>query len=327
MRSRIATIPLLAAALAALPAAASAAQAPVTAGGRPAQLVARYVGSPTAFAFGPRDVFMSDGTTDPLGIGGVYVLKNSKARRLNHSPPFSTGLAWHNRTLFISAGNELLAWRGWTGKKFIRRRVIYTAQAGFTGFTGVAFGPNGRLFVGVARGGNNRGAATPYRYDLLSMTPQGNRVSIVARGIRQPGQLVFQAGSLAPWVIDSGAEHAPDLLLKVHRGQDYGFPTCNWSQPSLCQGFARPIRSFSARTDPLGLVIVGQQLYLSEFGIGAPAQVVSVPLGGGGSPRVVLNGFPPHRHVVGLGAQDGWIYVGEAAASKQRFGMVWRFRP
>jgi glucose/arabinose dehydrogenase len=333
MRSRLATLLLSTAILAALLATTSAARAPVARAHGHAELVTRYVGTPTAFAFSPRQVFMSDGTLYPRGIGGVYQLEHGIARRLPDSPLFAFGLTWHGHALFISAGNELLAWRGWDGQKFTRRHIIYTAPPGVAGFAGLAFGPHGRLYVGVEKPAMNHSgpASAPYRHEILSMTVHGTDVRIVAQGIRQPWQLGFIPGSTWPLVTDpgpkSGAHAAPDLLLRVRKGQDYGFPTCNWTRAVLCQGFARPIRFFPAHTDPMGLAIMGQRLYISEFGVRTRAQVISIAPGGGGPARVELSGFSPHRHIVGLGAHDGWIYVGETAASKRRFGSVWRFRP
>src|SRR5579884_1858266 len=219
MRLRLAT-PLLAAAafLAAAAASSSAAHSPVTPAGRPARLVAGYVGTPTAFAFSPHNIFMSDGTLYPLGIGGVYALRHGKARRLAHSPQFAFGVAWDNRTLFISSGNELLAWRGWNGLKFTQRQTIYTVPPRSGVFTGLAVGPDGRLYVGVEKGPpSNHGPATAsYRFDILSMTTQGADVRIVAQGIRGPWQLLFPAGSTSPFVTDvgqiPGGGRAPDLL-------------------------------------------------------------------------------------------------------------------
>lgn len=344
MRSRLAQTLLIIAALvaslvgtsvasAARLATASAAQAPVTPSGTAAQLVTRYVGTPTSFAFSRNHVFMSDGTLHPLGIGGVYELNRGLARRLPHSPVASDGLAWRNGTLFISAGNEILAWSGWTGRKFTRRRVLLTAPQGSPGFNGLAIGPTGRLYTGVARATtpNAGGPPDPYKFDILSMTGQGGDVSIVAHGIRQPWQLAFPAGSFSPLVTDpgqlAGGRRAPDLLLRVRQGQDYGFPTCNWTRTALCQGFARPVRFFPAHTDPLGLAIVGRRLFISEFGVRTPAQVISVPLSGVGQEQVALSGFPPGRNIDGLGVDHGWIYVGETAAGRKHFGSVWRFQP
>jgi glucose/arabinose dehydrogenase len=305
---------------------------PTTPDGRPAELVAGYVETPTGFAFSPHHVFMSDGTVHPLGIGGVYVLAHGTARRLAKSPAFSSGVAWHGRTLYISAGDTVLAWRGWNGRKFTHRRTIYTAPSGFTGFNGLAFA-SGRLYLGVDKGAHNdhRAARSPYEYDILSMTPRGRHVRVEARGIRQPWQLAFAHGSSSPFVTDlgqdSGASNAPDLLLRVRRHQDYGFPDCNWTRTALCRGYAQPLRLFPAHSDPMGLAISGPRIYLSEFGVRTPAQVISLPLSAAASPKINLSGFPPHGHILGLGANDGWIYVGETAASKKRLGSVWRFQP
>jgi glucose/arabinose dehydrogenase len=332
MRSRFAKLLLTAAALAGYLAATTAARAPVTRNNRQAQLVVRYVETPTAFAFSPHKVFMSDGTRRPLGLGGVYVVEHGVARRLRHSPPFSFGLAWYNRTLFISAGRRLLAWKGWNGRNFTRQRTIYQAPPGSTGFNGLAIGSSGRLYVGVDKGTHNDHGppSAPYQYDVLSMTRHGRDVEIVAQGIRQPWQLAFPTGSSSPFVTDlgqdSGARHPPDLLLRVRKRQDYGFPGCNWVNPARCQAFARPLRFFAPHTDPMGLAILGGRLYLSEFGAATPAQVISIPLGGGPA-RVELSGFSAGRNIVGLGANDGWIYVGEIAAGRRHAGSVWRFRP
>ena len=37
---------------------------------------------------------------------------------------------------------------------------------------------------------------------------------------------------------DSGAKNPPDFLLRVRRGQAYGFPQCNWTKAKACKGFA-----------------------------------------------------------------------------------------
>jgi len=47
---------------------------------------------------------------------------------------------------------KLLAWSGWNGTKFTRQKAIYTAPKGVQGFNGLAFGPDGRLYVGVDLG-------------------------------------------------------------------------------------------------------------------------------------------------------------------------------
>jgi glucose/arabinose dehydrogenase len=311
---------------------AVAAGGPTTRGGQPAQLVASGVATPTEFAFGDGQIFYSDGTPPPpAGIGGVYVIKNGTATRLAGSPAFSFGVAWHTGTLYVSAINQLEAWSGWNGTKFTSQKVIYTAPKGFPAFNGLAFGADGRLYVGVDVGQtNDHGPATaPYQYDLLSMTTAGKQVKVVAKGIRQPWQLAFPTGSSSPYASDlgqdTGATNPPDFVLRVKQGQNYGFPTCNWTSGSPCSQFATPFHQFAPHTDAMGLGILGQRLYISEFGVSTPAQVVSMPLTGG-TPRVELSGFPKGRNIVGLGVHNGWVYVGEIAASATQLGAIYRFK-
>ena len=81
--------------------------------------------------------------------GGIYLPKNGKATRIPCSPPVSFGIVWRKGTLYVSALNKLLAWSGWTGSKFKKHKVLYTAPKGFPGFNGLGIGANHRLYVGV----------------------------------------------------------------------------------------------------------------------------------------------------------------------------------
>jgi glucose/arabinose dehydrogenase len=125
---------------------------------------------------------------------------------------------------------------GWNGSKFAKQKAIDTAPAKFNGFNGIAFGPDGRLYVGVDVGltdGNDYGPTTtsPYRYDILSISPTGTGLKVFVTGIRQPWQFAFPEGSDFPLVSalgqDKGAKNPPDFVVKVHPGDDYGFPKCN----------------------------------------------------------------------------------------------------
>lgn len=325
---------LLATAVVATTAVAAGSSGPTTRKGTPAQVVASVAFTPTAFAFGAGQVFVSDGTPPSAApVGGVYVLKAGKLVKLAGSPAFSFGVTWHKGTLYVSAINQILAWSGWNGTSFTSQKTIYTQTSKkFTGFNGLAFGADGRLYAGVDVGQtNDHGPATgPFQYDVISMTATGKKVAIVARGMRQPWQLAFPTGSSSPYVSDlgqdSGATNPPDFVLRVKQGQNYGFPTCNRTSASACKGDAKPFESFSAHTDAMGLGIVGKRLFISEFGAATPAQVVSVPLAGG-KPRIELKGFPKGRNIVGLGVHNGWVYVGEIAGSASGLGAIYRFKP
>jgi glucose/arabinose dehydrogenase len=299
---------------------------PTSTNGNAVEQVAGGLGTPTGFAFGNGTVFESDaGGMTPSGKpapprGGVYVLKNGTATLVPGSPMVSYGLVWHKGTLYVSTLTSILAWSGWDGSKFARQMVLYRAPKKFTGFNGLAFGANGRLYAGVDTGPfgkfDHAPPHTPYAYDILSFNPKkkGGDLKIVARGIRQPWQMAFPAGSSAPYVSDlgqdSGAKNPPDFVLRVKAGQDYGFPKCNWTRPKKCKGFAKPFKLFSPHSDVMGLGLAGGRLYMSEFtgNQGKSGLVVSMPTAGG-KPTTLLTGFV--APVVGLGVNGGYVYVGE----------------
>ena len=250
------------------------------------------------------------------------MLSHGTAKLVPGSPKFSFGVVWHKGTLYVSAGSKLLAWSGWNGTKFAKQKTFYKAPKQFPGFNGLAFGANGRLYAGVDVGRHNdHGPATaPYQYDVLSFNTAGGKPQIVAKGIRQPWQMAFPAGSNKPFVSalgqDSGATNPPDFLLAVKQGQNYGFPKCNWLVPSKCKNYAKPFKSFSSHTDVMGVAINGKRLYLSEFGCcGGPPQVVSMPMSGGKVKPLVTGFVAP---IVGLGIHNGVLYVGDLA------GDAWR---
>jgi glucose/arabinose dehydrogenase len=281
--------------------------------------------TPTSFAFGAGQVFEGDGGL-PHG-GGVYVLKGGAGVKLAGSPAFVAGLAWYKGALYVSGGTptskttaafSIQKWSGWNGSKFASQKVIYKAPKKSQGLNGIAFGPDGRLYVGVDLGllnGNDHGPATlsPYLYDILSMKSDGKGLKVFATGIRQPWQMAFAPGSKNPLVSalgqDEGVKNPPDFVLKVHAGDDFGFPQCNGAVASKCKGFAKPFKTFSPHTDIMGMVIMGKKLYMTSFvGAGKTGEVFSMPLTGG-KLTPVLTGFA--APTVGLGGHAGTLYVGE----------------
>jgi len=309
---------------------------PTATNGKPVQLVAAGLGTPTSFAFGAGKVFEGDGgkegPTGPPTPGGVFLLSNGLAQLIPGSPSYVAGLAWHRGTLYVSGGYlnmkthalstwKLLAWSGWNGTKFTKKKVIYTAPKGFPGFNGLAFGDDGLLYAGVDVGFTNDHAKptkkTPYLYDILRFSPNGKHLTVFARGIRQPWQMAWDPGTESMFVTDLGQDsppklNPPDFLLRVRQGQNYGFPACNWVTRRKCKGFARPFKFLAPHTDPGGLGIIGKRLYMTEFGFapGHPAQVVWMPLRGGRA-KTFVTGFSAGDGVIGLGVIHRWVYFGD----------------
>jgi glucose/arabinose dehydrogenase len=318
---------------------------PKTFGGATVSLFASGLKNPTSFAFGDGAVFAGDsGNAEKVPNGGVYVLAGGTATEIPDSPIFVGGMQFHNGVLYMSAATlgsagpqfQILAWSGWNGTTFTTRKAIYTAPRKFQGFDGIAFGPNGRLYVGVDTGllnNNDHGPATlsPYLYDILSMNTSGKSLKVFATGIRQPWQMVFAPGSSDPFVSDLGQDgpksvkNPPDFLLKVKRGQDYGFPLCNHTKGSPCTAYAKPFKSFAPHTDIMGVAIVGGTLYLGSYlgagGSGAGA-LYSTPVAGG-PVKPVVTGFPLATDA--LAAHDGYLYVG--GSTPKGAGYVYLVKP
>jgi glucose/arabinose dehydrogenase len=333
---------------------ATAAQAagpplPKASNGKPVTFVAGGLTTPTSFAFGDGVIFEGDGGSLPTSPGGVYVIKNGTATKLNGSPGFVSGLAWRKGTLYVAGGSpgpngatfQILAWSGWNGTEFTKQKAIYTAPKKFQGFNGLAFGPDGRLYIGVDVGllnGNDHGPAkTPYVYDVLSINTNGKGLKVYARGIRQPWQLTFAKGDTRPFVTDFGQDctgknpcpnnakppAVPDFVLHVKAGDNYGFPKCNWTKSSNCSGFTTPFRRFAPHTDVGGITAVGKTLYIGEFGFDQPAhkpQVVTMSTSGG-KVKPFLTGSPVP--IIAVGASGGFLYVG-AAGRAPGTGFVYR---
>ncbi len=308
---------------------------PTATNGAQVQLVASGLGTPTSFAFGAGNMFEGDGGAQTSGPptgppnGGVFLLKGGTATKLPGSPNFVGGVAWHQGALYVSAGTitgpttakwQVLKWSGWNGSTFAHRKAIYTAPKKLDGLNGLAFGPNGRLYVGVdlglTNGNDHRPPKTPYVYDVLSMKPNGKDFKVFATGIRQPWQLAFTPGSRSPLVSDlgqdKGLKNPPDFVLRVRQGQNYGFPQCTWVSKSKCKGFATPFRQFGPHMDIMGLAIIKNRIYMTSFlgakGNGPGGEVFSMSLKGG-PVKPVLTGFV--APTVGLGTHDGLLYVGE----------------
>jgi hypothetical protein len=309
-------------------AAAAGPALPRSTSGHRVSLVASGLTTPTAFAFGTGRVFVADGGTEDGGpAGGVFVLGGGRARLLDGSPPVVLGVTWRAGTLYVSALRQLLAWSGWNGAQFTHRRVLYTAPRGFTGFSGLGFGADGRLYAGVYLGNNDHSPTrAPYAFDVLSFNSAGRDLRVVARGLRQAFQMAFPAGSSSPFMSVLGQDqpptvNPPDYIVRIRPGQNYGFPRCNWLLSSACRGYTRPWHFLRPHASPMGLAIIGHRLYTALFNGLDPsvgATVAWMPVTGGTlRPSVIW--FP--APIVGLGAHAGSLYIGEVS------GRVYSVRP
>ena len=294
------------------------------------------IATPTSFAFGKGQVFEGDGgaETSKIPNGGVFVLKGGTGVKLAGSPMFVSGLAWHKGALYVAGGSvtgpksaatfTIQKWSGWNGTTFASQKAIYTAPKKFQGFNGIAFGPDGRLYVGVDLGllnGNDHGPATlsPYLYDILSMKADGSGVEGIriwdppaladglCAGLEEPARVRPRSGQ-------GSQERRRTSSCRSIRATTSASRAATMLVAAKCNGFAKPYKKFPSHTDIMGMVIMGKTLYMTSFlgtkhpGKGPGGEVLSMPLKGG-PVKTVLTGFV--APTVGLGGNAGTLYVGE----------------
>jgi glucose/arabinose dehydrogenase len=288
------------------------------------EVLATGVPTPTAIAFGRGDVFVAGfGSEDGKRPGGIFVLRDGKALKLPGTTG-SAGLAWKNGTLYATVtprGQQLVAYSGWNGSRFARKRVVWSGPKGFPGLNGLAIGWDGRIYAGVGLTADHAKSNRPFAQSVISMRIDGGDVRAVATGLRQPWQLTFAKGISRPFVTVLGQENLgkrqpPDYVILARDGQDYGFPACNWSKPAACAPFAKPLALLPAHSSPTGIAATASALYVGLFnGTGRGPEVVALPTRGGSWKRF-LTGFP--APVVAVGVSGDTVYTGDLTGSIYR---------
>ena len=106
---------------------------------------------------------------------------------------------------------------------------------------GVAFGPDGRMYVAVGVGGNRASGTHPLEGKILVVDPATGEVDVFAAGFRNPYALTFGPDG-ALFVTDNDINENPgDEINHVVRGEHYGHPFVNAAEPDRIAGFRPPI--------------------------------------------------------------------------------------
>ena len=307
----------------AVPAAAQAQLPPPTAAnGAPVETLGGGVPTPTSFAFLRGKLFIGAGGNEaeegvPAERGGVFRLRNGAAVLVPRTPAFVSGVASRAGRLYIASGRRIIRKARLRGGRFRRSKTIYRAPEGFSGFGGIAFGPDGRLYAGVALNPatDEKPDTSPFARSVVSMTARGKDIEVVSRGLRQPWQLTFVKGNPNPFVsvlADEREPVAPDWIINAKPGQDYGYPACTQLVKRDCRGFAKPIALLDNHASPMGITSVGSTLYVALFG--GPS-VVSMNTSGKQIEPFLTGYVAP---VLALTQRRGFLYTGDLTGTIYR---------
>jgi glucose/arabinose dehydrogenase len=295
---------------------------PTAANGATVQTLAQGVPTPTQFAFFKRNVFVGAyGAEDGSAPGGVFRVRKGKATRIKGSPKAVAGVAWRKGKLYVSNNRRIVVMSRWNGRRFLRSKTIYRGPKGFSGFSGLAFGPNGRLYSGVQlRDETDQKPDTgPFARSVVSLKPNGKDIRVVATGLRQPWQLTFVKGNPNPFVsvlADERTPTPPDWIVNAKPGENYGYPACTQADKKACKGFAKPIALLADHASPMGISPIGQTLYVALFGgLGQGPVVVSMSTAGK-QIKPFLTGYV--APVLAVGTRRGHVYTGDVTGAIYR---------
>jgi len=296
---------------------------PTAANGQAVKTLAQGVPTPTEFAFFKKNVFVGAFGDEEHNFagGGVYRIRNGQAKRIRRSPGTVSGIAWRRGSLYVASGPKIVRMSRWNGRRFLRKKTIYRGPQGFNGFSGLAFGPDKRLYSGVTLGDttDQKPDTSPFARSVVSMTAKGKDIKTVATGLRQPWQLTFVQGNPNPFVsvlADERTPTPPDWVVNAKPGENYGYPTCTQSVKKDCKGFAKPIALLADHASPMGISPIGQTLYVALFGgLGKGPEVVSMNTAGK-QIKTFLSGYA--APVLAVGTRNGNVYTGDLTGAIYR---------
>lgn len=298
--------------------------------GKKVNLYATGVAIPTQYAFSGKKMFIA-GAKEGKAPGGIFVRRpgSKKAKKVPGTGNNAYGVAFRGHKLYASLGNRLMVYSKWNGKRFRHKRVLFKPKKKhFTGFNGIAFGPDGRLYAGLTLEFDHAASKRRFANCVISIRKSGKGVRIVSRGLRQPWMMAFAKGEKSPIVSDlaqDGPEgtKAPDLLVRAKPGSNFGFPTCTWEAGSPCGDFTRPLMKLppvgaGPTPSPMGIAAKGKKLYVALFnGLGTGPEVASTTTKGTAM-KPVLTGFV--APVLSVASHGGFLYAGDLT------GRIYRVR-
>jgi glucose/arabinose dehydrogenase len=141
---------------------------------------------------------------------------------------------------------------------------------------GIAFDSDGHVYVTVGHPTDRGPARHPYAGTIIRARPDGSDVTIFARGLRNPYDLVVGPdGSLFCTDNDSDATNPGDAIYHVEQDAHYGFPYTALGPGTNVIGATKPLLRSSSALEGISYVPSGgfpsgydNCLYVASFGDG-----------------------------------------------------------
>jgi glucose/arabinose dehydrogenase len=259
------------------------------------ELFARGLTHPTAMAYGPEGrlyVTEDEGRIASLRSGAR--VPHQLARNLGHP----LGLAWHGKDLFVSTNGRLVRLTLRDGALTHEQTILRHLPNFEHQQDNVVLGPDGRLYIGSGSTCDQCKEKDPRSATIFSVRPDGTGLRVEARGLRNPYGLVFGPHGVLYATVNGadkldrpGDPEPAEMLVRVRRGANYGWPDCWPSAKTLtlhgaCSGVTPPIAYLEPHSSADGVVFWRGDVYIAEwgtyFGTRFGRRVVRVHLGADG---------------------------------------------
>jgi len=190
------------------------------------------------------------------------------------------GMVWSEEGIYVTTLEQLLLLADTDGDEVADdSKVIVDGfpgeQYAFHQANGLAWGPDGRLYIGVGSTTDHRPETHPLAAKILSINPNGSDLQVYATGLRNPFAIVPAPGG-GFFAVDNGSSgcvdtavqvddcsnkiDVPEELNYVTQGNDYGFPNY-FGIPPQGSGAVPPMVTFPDHSAPAGLALYdGSQL-------------------------------------------------------------------
>ena len=228
-------------------------------------------------------LWVTSGAGGPVASDGVWYLPpgGRTARHVVRGLHTALGLTWHGGRLYVASARsrrlgQVTVLGGFDGTRFATRRRLLSLPIALHALDSIVPGPDGRLYLGVGSEFDARASLRRPSAAVVSFTPAGRDLRVVARGLRNPYGLAFVPGTTRLLVSDNGRDdlgafRPPDELNVVETAgpaRDYGFPRCFGQGGAPCRGTVTPLARMPSHAAAVGVAVdaAGRYAYVAQNG-------------------------------------------------------------